>query len=275
MKKIKFFIKGSKDEQDWLNTFSKKGWVLTHVGRLTYSFEFDKKQPYIFTNYSRLSTEKKLENSSVKLIQSVNLKKINLFVYYYSTTKSRLTVSKGKDDLIVGGKIAESYKNTVTSLQTIWSLLGFLLFLIRIIYLTVNHEESEQGLGMLSSFVDSNLFWCLFFVWLLILLIMLSLSSRLRKIDASYRMKAKNYKGTYLSNKYVEINTSKESIDIKVLPNIGVWQLIEDKGNGKLYYRLQTIFTDEEIEKQIKEKVPDIKSVKITKWLGSFYLPIG
>lgn len=188
---------------------------------------------------------------------------------------SRLAISKEKDDLIVGGKIANLYKNTGTSLQTIWSLFGFLLFLIRIIYLAANHEVSEQGLGMLSSFVNSNLFWYLFFVWLIVLLIISSFSSKLRKIDASYRMQTKNYSGTYLSNKYVEISTGEKLFDIKMLSNIGIWQLIEDKGDGKLYYHLQTIFTDEEIERQVKEKAPDLKSVKVTRWLGSFYLPIG
>lgn len=64
MKKIKFFIKGSKKEQKWLNNFSEKGWVLTHVSKLIYSFESDKNQPYILTSYSKLSNE----NSSVKLI---------------------------------------------------------------------------------------------------------------------------------------------------------------------------------------------------------------
>ncbi|WP_439001724.1 hypothetical protein [Pediococcus damnosus] len=128
---------------------------------------------------------------------------------------------------------------------------------------------------MLSNFVNSNLFWMLLISWLLILLVILGASSKFRKIDANYRMQTKDYQGTYLPNKYVEINTDRKPFDIQLFADVGIWQLVTDDGNGNFYYRLQTLYTDEEIEKKIREKATNVKNIKITKWLGSFYLPIG
>ncbi len=207
--------------------------------------------------------------------QSLKIKKPSFFVQYYSTTDEHLVLPKGESDLIVSGKIANIYKDRATLSQIIWVFAGFLLFLGRIIYISVNHLAPMQGLGMLSNFVNSNLFWMLLISWLLILLVILGASSKFRKIDANYRMQTKDYQGTYLPNKYVEINTDRKPFDIQLFADVGIWQLVTDDGNGNFYYRLQTLYTDEEIEKKIREKATNVKNIKITKWLGSFYLPIG
>ncbi|MDV7719994.1 DUF2812 domain-containing protein [Pediococcus ethanolidurans] len=276
MRKLKLVIKGSEKEQQWLNSFSKKGWSLSHVGKISYTFKPGKKPSYILTNYSREQVnEKSIQKSDVKLLQNIKVNKPDFFVQYYSTTDSRLDMPKEKSDIVVSGQIANALKNKATLLQMIWTVIGFLSFLGRLFYLSVKHISSDQHMGMLGNFASSNLFWILFIVWFLIFLIILWTLNKFRKLDASYRMQTKNYQGTYLPNKYVEINTKSKTFNTQLFADLGNWRLVTNDGNGSFYYRLQTIFSNEEIIKQIKAKSSDVEDVKVTKWLGAFYLPIG
>lgn len=39
MKRIKFLLKGSEEEERWLNDYSRQGWELSNVGKYSYGFK--------------------------------------------------------------------------------------------------------------------------------------------------------------------------------------------------------------------------------------------
>ncbi len=270
MKRIKFLLKGSEEEERWLNDYSRQGWELSNVGKYSYGFKKKENARNVNTNYPLNMNNS--DSERIRLIQEYQIKNPPINVQYYFTTDKEKANSKNKEDIILSSKIATNMREKMVKLQLSWAILGVLLLMVMMLILTFSGAASQSSIGVLGALLSNPVFWVLFLIWLVGLTFILKASGYYKRIDEKYRLLTKNFSGSVLDIKFVTITSSDKNLNMDLVKDLGNWQLVSQK-NGDFQYAVRTLISDNEIKQRVQTEVPDVKSVEFVKPVGFLWIP--